>query len=242
MANFQGSGSVLEQPKQRTWNKANGWSTVRTWIGEKQDIFDFSVDLASSLGAEQVDVTDEGPTATVRATYPDAQDTSLDGNQGVDNVEWELLGSDLEKPLVAHGFFDSFGDDTLKNELNEAAKAVKEATPKDGAWGIEAKVLYDMLSNGTEAYVLTRYVLRKTIKVARSSLVQASLTNVNKVEAPTGVPTDLFEIPDEQGDGTIEWLKKPPSVRALGKGKYSIEQEWWGGQWSEILYDGTDQP
>jgi hypothetical protein len=240
---FQGSSDVIEQPSRRDYSKSNGWATIRSWVGPRDAIYDFAVELTST-GAESLSITDEGPTSTVTATYPDAQDSSIDSTQGIDNVEWELLGSDLEKPLETHSALNPGTDATKIDDITAAKAAAINGNPLDAAWGTAAQQLYQLMSQGVQAYVTTQYVLRKTIKVARGSEVQASLSNVNRVEAPSGVPTDLFNVPTSTGDGsTLEWLKKPPTVRALGKGKFAIEQEWWGAtKWSSGLYGGTSSP
>jgi hypothetical protein len=254
MAEFQGSSSVQEQPKERTFSQGAGWSTVRTWTGPRDDVFEFAKTLVGT-GPENISVVDEGPTATAKATYPDAQDAAIDSAQETDNVEWELIGNDLEKKLQTHSQLDPGEDDTKLEHMGYAMAAVANGekkntrhNPTTGAvesftWGPEALIVYTLMTQGVEAYVLTQYVLRKTIKVARAANVTASLTNVNKVEAPVGVPVGLFSVPTNQGDAnTIEWLKKPPQVRYLGRGKFAITQEWWAGTWSIGLYGGTHSP
>lgn len=276
MSNFQGSGSIQEQPKKRTFNKANGWATVRTWIGERDDIFDFASELAVDNLAENVDVTDDGPTGTVTATYPDAQNTSLDLNQDLNNVEWQLLGNDIEKDLQTHPTLrpsetdvaeqansvildkwlssppnpPSIADPTAIQIRDYFVQQINGLKKDSGAADTKCKNRYLLHGLGVQSYVLTQYVIRKSIKVGRLSLVQASLTNVNRVESPSvsGMPlTLLFALPTKQYynqvTSALEWLKKPPSVRALGNGKFSIEQEWWGAdQWSTLLYGGTKTP
>lgn len=239
MATIQGS-FIEEQGTIYRQTKDGGWETTRTWEGEKATIRAFAATLSAG-GAENVEVTEDGPTAKVSATYADAQDPIIDQNQAVENVTWELLGNDLEKNLKTHSAITPASDGE-RADLNAAEAAVTAGTAKVAAWATKAKNLFDHLSKGTQAYLSTQYVLRKTTKVGRAAQVQASLSNVNKVEAPVGVPTDLFNVPSDQGDGAIQWLKKPPTVVYLGKGKFSIAQEWWGGKWSTQLYGGSATP
>jgi len=246
---FQGTTTVLEQPKKRTWTKADGWSTVRTWEGPTDAIFDKAVELSQINGAEGVDLTEDGPTATVQATFPDAQDAGLDINQGEENIEWELLGNDLEKDLKTHPYLKPASNADRKG-LAAAERASQEATDPDPNWPSIADDYYKFLTQGTTAFILSQYVVRRTIKVSRLALVKASLANVNKVESPlvSGMPSDLlFALPTIQVHGqttsALEWLKKTPQVRHLGRGKFSIQQEWWGAdKWSAALYNGTDVP
>ncbi len=247
---FSGSSDLQEQPKQRTWSAESGWATVRTWEGERSAIDAFANTLTSQ-GAIGLSVSSSGesPVGRVSATFPDAQDVNLNANP--ENITWELFGNDLEKDLTTHSSIKPLTD-ADRNALVMAKDYVVNP-PGDTIAEINAAItanlsgkslkLYQHLSQGTTGYVVTHYVLRKTIKVAGNSAVIASLVGVNKVEAPVGVPGVLFNVPTEQGDGTIQWLKKPPQVQSLGRGKFQIVQEWWGSNvWSKDLYGGASLP
>lgn len=240
---IKGDAGPLEQPKVRTWTADRGWATVRVWKGAKEVIQSFIFTEQEPPGYESIRMTDEGEIATVEITYADSAAGVTDA--GAMNVEWELLGNDLEKDLKTHSSLAS-DDDAILTQLAAAEKEF--LNPVSGIdyprteWDLKAKTLWRHLSKGTKAYLVTQYVLRKTIKVARDAGVLASLVGVNTVEEPAGVPSDLFLQPTDQGDGPIEWLKKPPTVRFLGRGKFSIVQEWWGGKWSGSLYLGSETP
>lgn len=239
-----GQKSVLEQGKQRMWKAERGWATVRTWVGSKAACNAYLVTVQSS-GATEIDCSEDGPTSTITATYPDAQDSSLSALQSTQNITWELLGNDLEKNLKTFYtiFNQATGTAAQRQDLNAAEKAIKEATAINAGWYAGAQTYFKLASQGIESYLLTQYVLHKSIKVGGDGVVAASLANVNKVEAPSGVPTILFSVPTDDGQGTLEWLKKAPRVLYLGRGKYSIDQQWWGAaRWSNELYGGTGSP
>lgn len=246
---FQGSTDLLEQPKRRTWSMEAGWATVRTWVGPKEATEAWAFKLSTTAGVSQVESSDDGAVGTVSATYPDPQ---TPGTNPSLNVTWELIGNSLEKPLETHSSIQS-SDATIRGQLAKAKKYAmnpdEDLTPdqiaaKIAAFDDKVKNWYALYSQGVTGYEVTYYVLRKTIKVASGDQVRASLSNGNKVEAPTGVPTDLFDIPVDYGDSATDytWLKRPPTVTYLGRGKYSIQQEWWGAKWSQILYGGTKTP
>lgn len=238
---FIGIKDMIRQPDRREWAVGTGDLTIRTYIGPQSQAAALKTQLVAD-GATKVTQADDGATSTVTATYPFiAEDGVPPTTNAGQNITWELLGNDLNKDLRTHSSLSPTTDAEAK-DINAAIEAVSAGTAKVSSWCAKAGIVFDLYSKGTTEYVLTQFVLRKTIKVSAADGVAASLANCNKVEAPTGVPTALFAIPTNQGDGAIEWLKKPPTVAYLGNGKYSIAQEWWAGKWSQDLYGGTASP
>lgn len=240
---FIGIQDMIRQPDRREWAVGTGDQTIRTYIGPRDQADALKAQLITD-GAIKVTQQDEGATSTVTATYPyvvaDGVPPTTNAGQ---NITWELLGNDLNKDLRAHSALQPTTGTNEPADITEAYAYISEGGKAEKAsWCDKAKYIYRLLSKGTTEYVVTQFVLRKTTKVSAADGVTAALTNCNKVEAPTGVPTALFQVPTEQGDGTIEWLKKPPTVAYLGNGKYSIAQEWWAGKWSQGLYGGTATP
>jgi len=253
MATTHGETDPLEQAPRRTWTRSGGWATIRTWLGDKAGCESLAAKLTNEVGPEAMDLSsDDNVNYRLEVTYPDGQDTALNLGAGDSNVTWELIGNSLNKDLKTHSSI-SPTDATDRADLacaeewarspslagaNAAAIAKKVAT-----LSAKAQKLYQHLSKGTQGYEIASYVIRKTIKLGYSQAVKASLSNVNKVEEPTKCDTTFFEIPTQQGDSTIEWLKRPPTVTQVGRGKYYIIQEWWGAtKWSSDLYGGTAKP
>lgn len=101
-----------------------------------------------------------------------------------------------------------------------------------------AKVIITYLRDGVEAFIVSQYVLRKSITMPTSTKDIYALQNVNKrltpwmMENKEGVPTGLkFALPDYG-----EWLKKAPSV-TYERNKMTIDQEYWHAEdWNDYIY------
>ena len=101
-----------------------------------------------------------------------------------------------------------------------------------------AKVILTYFRDGIEAFIISQYVLRKSITMPTSSKDIYGLQNVNKLVTPwqmsnkEGVPAGLkFALPDYG-----EWLKKAPSV-SYERNKMTIEQEYWHAEdWNDYIY------
>lgn len=103
---------------------------------------------------------------------------------------------------------------------------------------LAAKVILTYFRDGIESYIISQYVLRKSITLPTSTKDIYGLANVNKrvnpwqMENKEGTPTGLkFAMPDYG-----EWLKKAPSVQ-YERTKMTIEQEYWHAEdWNDYLY------
>lgn len=236
-------GEMIEQPKKRKWENGGGWFTTRRWLGPVEMALPFANGLTTD-GAQNITVSSEdGPIGEVVADYPDGEDPTLDGEQGVVNVTWELSALSNEKSLRTHTTLEP-ANDAERADLNLAEQAFLSGLPKNSSWGTKAKKLFDHLSKGTSAYSAHYWLLRKTTKCSRESGVTAALSGIDRVGDPSGAPDALFDIPTGVGDGdSIEWKKSPPSVTYLGRGKFSITEEWIGArEWSSDLYGGSAEP
>jgi hypothetical protein len=243
-ATFHGSTEYIQQPDRREWDKANGWQTVRAWIGPREGSLPFAQTITAD-GAIKVTVADDGPTSTITASYPDIRDAaSVNSEYGTElNVAWELDVSELEKDIVTHKAITPYNDGD-RVDINEAKTAAADGKPMNPNWSAEASELYRFLSQGTTGYLVFAPILRKTIKVTDAAGVKASLDNVGRAgAAPADCPQILWDNPTATADGdAMQWLKKGPRVLEIGRGKYSIVQEWVGAKWSTILYGGNDSP
>lgn len=100
------------------------------------------------------------------------------------------------------------------------------------------KAILTMFRDGIESYIISQYVLRKTITLPTSSKDVYALANVNKrvsvaeMTSKEGVPAGLkFAMPDYG-----EWLKKAPQVD-YQRNKMTINQEYWHAEdWNNYIY------
>lgn len=100
------------------------------------------------------------------------------------------------------------------------------------------KAILTMFRDGIESYIISQYVLRKTITLPTSSKDVYALANVNKrvsvaeMSSKEGVPAGLkFAMPDYG-----EWLKKAPQVD-YQRNKMTINQEYWHAEdWNNYIY------
>jgi hypothetical protein len=100
------------------------------------------------------------------------------------------------------------------------------------------KAILTMFRDGIESYIVSQYVLRKTIVLPTTSKDVYALANVNKrvnvgeMTTKEGVPAGLkFAMPDYG-----EWLKKAPQVD-YARNKMTINQEYWHAEdWNNYIY------
>lgn len=104
-------------------------------------------------------------------------------------------------------------------------------------WTLGMKELRNHIMHGQDSYYETAFVLRRSAYGVRSSAVEASFVNINRVvEAPT-FSTSMQHLIEALPDG--EWLYKPPQAESLGRGRWRVTREWhWADQWS-IVYGGS---
>ena len=100
------------------------------------------------------------------------------------------------------------------------------------------KVIITYFRDGIESYIISQYVLRKSITMPTSTKDIYALANVNKrltswmMDNLEGVPAGLkFAMPDYG-----EWLKKAPNVQ-YQRNKMTIDQEYWHAEdWNDYIY------
>lgn len=112
-------------------------------------------------------------------------------------------------------------------------------TPAATPCCMASKVIMTYFRDGVDSFIVSRYVLRKSLTMPTSTKDIYGLQNVNKrvtpwqMENKEGVPTGLkFAMPD---DG--EWLKKAPNVQ-YQRTKMVIDQEYWhADDWNDYIYE-----
>jgi hypothetical protein len=103
------------------------------------------------------------------------------------------------------------------------------------------KLLIRDLAAGTEAWSISRYVLRHTLTVPWGSTIRPAYTNVGKMMTTSSlIATEhpsLFLLDDLPAG---YWLKRTPKVTQSGPGRWNIIQEWWHADaFSPFIYDNA---
>jgi hypothetical protein len=116
---------------------------------------------------------------------------------------------------------------------------------KAGAMGVTGttnvanlRALIRELAAGTDAWPISRYVLRHTLTVAWGSSIRPAYTNVGRmISTQSLIATERpsFFLLDDLPAGY--WLKRTPKVTQSGPGRWSVIQEWWHADaFSEFIY------
>lgn len=173
---------------------------------------------------------------------------------------WEILSNDINKSIYESNKALAAGNDNIK-EVREGLKnddtffviAAKFTGTDD-----QKRFAYDLLvllQKGVTDFLVSQFVLRRTLIVASSYQIANAFLGIDRVWSGTQIsdiepipPTILFTlgaIPNPDVPPTIGgvqyyrvgWLKKSPTIMQIPNGKYQIHQEWWLGTPAYFLYD-----
>lgn len=163
---------------------------------------------------------------------------------------WELLGNEVHKDIYEHPRSLSIDPRVVAQVRGEVAKYDGQGPLPTFAGDPtgNADLLFTLLLKGTNAYLTSQYVLRRTEIVSSKYQVKVAFNQIDSiwssaqivtVEAP---PAELLfsisniPIPDSQSGYQWGWLKKSPTVMQASGNRFQITQEWWLEQWSTYLY------
>jgi hypothetical protein len=147
----------------------------------------------------------------------------------------ELYGTDVIKDILTSAYFADLTDAEVA-----AVRAEYEKTGggvADVSWNQLQKNLHTHLLRGEESFTLTQFILRVTNFCVRSSQINASFEDCNRVVPGIVLSPDMAALVNSLPTG--EWLKKPPQVESLGRGRWRVTYEYhWSEKWS-VVYGGT---
>ena len=259
MATLTGSTVAVRTSKGRLWSIEGGESLTETWEGSRAAISAKYIALQGAAGVDHLDVKNNGGKATLTVYYADS-DTAGGGGIATaeQNTVWELVPQDMFKDIRQYGGglagTQAFNGDGagVQEEFERLQKLWKQGK-------LAAEVVADpfltyqklLLRNVTQ-YVRTAAILRSTIRIGRNSDLAAGWTGVDqawKLDGEAGSPS-----PSGFGSGAIigaiglmaeadatkkQWLKRAPTARPLGRGRFNIGQDWWyAARWSRNQYLG----
>jgi hypothetical protein len=222
-----GATGSIQQSVGKSWNYLNGEVSQTVYKGVYASVEalynSYKAVAGSAPSIDSLQLTYQRGTGVLTVS------TIEDGTP-----QYELIGNELSNPVWTHSHFAAL------------TAAEIEAVRRDFEQGLGGTFtgtqleLWNMLSQGTEEYLVSSYVLRETKQVSKKSNVTASYTDVNKVMTPpntSAVNALIGSLPPG------EWLKKTPQVRLIGSKRWQISTEWWWAEkWSSILYSGSGTP
>lgn len=233
-------GSIVELRSVRTEkDPTRGLFVIRVWEGTRDAING----IVSTLSSDQTYTIDDSDSPLYRLTVRTPDDDTLTSSSEVVNT-WELLGNDIQKDLYEHPKSLAVTESDLRKIRDAIANPGDTPPTLTG----DADTLYKLLLKGTNAYVVSQYVLRKTQTVSSRFQTLVAFANIEKIHTTAqvisaeAVPSTLIfsisqiPIPASQTGYQWGWLKKTPTVSQLGT-KFQITQEYWLEQWSTYIYD-----
>ncbi len=180
---------------------------------------------------------DDPPFALLTIGFSDA----ADGRKADDPTNllttWTLDGQRLENDLFTHPLFKGLSEAEKRN-LHDYRNHKGDDWITSTMFPDEF-LIYEMLLNGTESYLTSQFVLRRTTSVPASYSGQFATFDVNKVyttaqlQAAEVIPNTIhFEMPDG------EWFKEAPVIKQQSNGRFEIENTWLHAkEWHPSLYE-----
>lgn len=225
--------NLVEQKKRRTWSTDTGWATVRIWEGTQAGIDALAANLLNLGQAVSIDISGSGAKYILSATYPDSGDQQGTDNQAIQSATWELYSNDIQQPIRTHPYFDpdeNGGGDALRALYSKIDADIADGVVEDTYGNAIADAYKNRAVKGVTHYLISQWVLRRTITAGRDTSIRASMSNVNKIEAPPAPSAMLDNLP------SLVWIKKSPQVTQRNN-RYDIVQEWWGlDNYDPIIY------
>jgi len=244
----KGSTDIIELTPKRTWNLTDGVQTVKRFVGTSEAVVAKFNELSAATGSgvDELEEDINGKSGKLLARVLEDSGGADGGNTEATNAIWEVISNDVLKPIETHSYFNA----VTAARKRYVEKCARDATALDAAATDAEKILYTYYSVQMLDYMVSQFVIRKSIVVSSKSTITASYANTNRVVslASIGVPSALIgslsSLPKGDGSsGAWEWLKKAPQVRQISKRKFQISYEWHGAEsWSLRFYGGTWVP
>lgn len=182
---------------------------------------------------------------SITITYPDDDGSGGGAATESANSVWEMDSVEIIRPISMHPTFNPNPKDAaLDADIQAARKAIATATTFAPTTPVLGQKYYDLLAHGSEEYIVSVPVIKKTVTVGKKSTIVASWTDVDKavllslINPPSALLGTIGNIPG--ADATKkQWLKKAPQLRGITTSKFEIIYTWWFSvQWSSTLHNG----
>lgn len=246
-----GATGFQETPSRRRYERSRGWVTIRSWEGPPSELNSFANYV---VGLDPLDInTNGGVPSRVEASFADDDDDDDPVQQAEDTAIWELIPTEMDKPLGTHPAFSTTG--ACIDIIEQIEAAIKKGNATDTDWDqAEAEFMNDYMNfriKGVQSFRCWSYIIRKTISVGNEVELRAEEINTQKIipYSEIGIPTDVkWAQPTlrwwngraaEVKSLPIEyWLAAPPTIKYSRK-KYDVVKYWTGAvKWYATLYEG----
>ncbi|MEW6160153.1 MAG: hypothetical protein AB1813_22200 [Verrucomicrobiota bacterium] len=262
MSTHRGKDLVELSPR-RVWSRTEGWQTVRAWEGTREAVQGLIAQLQSTNGADRIDIFPDGPVARLEAYISSedagANETSTDTWELLGNDIQKNLTEHIKLQVYSETILASITAGAREVQSAEASKVestrntvitqIQALCTAEGKDSADAVAFLKALLKGHDAFGVSQYVLRKSSLVSSRYSTKIAFTGIQRLwtaaqlESTESVPANLlFTISSIEPPETVQagylwsWLKRTPTVAAVGRHKLQITQEWWLEAWSTTLY------
>ena len=247
-----GLNGVVRVSRKKRWTAARGHHYVEVWRGPIVKVEEYYESLQNAQGIDALDFDDaQGkPVGTLTVTRADDDGTGQGSNEEL-NTQWELVGQDLYKDIRAHETFNQDADQVNLELCREHVERAIAAELPEGIAGEPFETYTKLLRRGTNQFLRSVAVLRKTIIVGPDNVIVPTWDGVDRAwkldneagspEPPNALIGDIVSLP-EGNNLKKQWLKRAPNRTQISELDWRISQEWWyAARWSYALYVGDDE-
>ncbi len=210
---IKGTGAPQLNKKQYSFDKRNGWSSVETFEGERDNILRLAGRY--SFIADTLNVATDGPTATMTARF--ARDNTVPETQNIRDVPttWELMGQAVQRDVSENPKANDIKDfrdiahikaeakkltDPNRTPLYSVTNALATSLPSTASWSDVHKILLIKYALRQENTLTTEWVLRKSQLVTSNYELALATSGIDQIwthgavfKGETNIPRALVQ-------------------------------------------------
>lgn len=246
MPTIIGSTAATKQPVRYEESPERGRTSVERWIGPESAITALVPTLRGAGYSIEYQLTGKTPYVERRSSGASAPSQGWDDYEAEQTAQWELVPQQLIRDLKLAPYFNTSVTAALSNAYNAVDVdlnvsgvdvASNDYDTEYSTSSTKGNRYRDLRVAGTDSYIEYSYIIRYIRVVGQDTSLAIDATGVNEVTA-IPVPNVPAVVTFIQGLG-FEWLKKAPSFRYLGTGRFELTLEWWGtSAWAANVYTG----
>lgn len=246
MPTIIGSTAATKQPTRYEESPERGRTSVERWIGPESAITALVPTLRGAGYSIEYQLTGKTPYVERRSSGASAPSQGWDDYEAEQTAQWELVPQQGLKDLKLAPYFNTSVTTALKKAYNAVDENMADR-PKDVP-SIDYDTLYSTSSTkgnryrdlrviGTDSFIEYSYIIRFVRVVGQDTSLDIDASGVGEV---TSIPVpNVPAIISFIRGLSYEWLKKAPSFRYLGTGRFEMALEWWGtSKWAADVYSG----